>query len=390
MMNDTKRTKEDLIKELEELRQLASRPQQILEGVLIIDFAGNVLYCNESALKMFGFEKPEDSIGKNVYDFLNPKYREMIAENMAKVFKGEGAFLAPYQVKTRYGKEFWIESLGQRITYQDKPAELVVIRDITERKKVEMALRKSRCELEVKVEERTKELSKSNKRLRKEISEHKKTEKKLKENLEITRRILQEVVGALASAVEAKDPHTAGHQKRVAELASMIAKELGLSEEQVNVVYFASIIHDIGKIHIPAEILTKPGRLSEIELSLIRSHTKFGYEILKDIEFPWPIAQIVYQHHEKMDGSGYPVGLSGNDIIFEARIVLVADVVEAISNYRPYRPALGVEVALNEISKNKGILYDPDVVKACLKVFRKKKFKFSQDTERIKKPFPLV
>jgi len=389
-MNDTKRTKEDLIKELEELRQLASRPQQILEGVLIIDFAGNVLYCNESALKMFGFEKPEDSIGKNVYDFLNPKYREMIAENMAKVFKGEGAFLAPYQVKTRYGKEFWIESLGQRITYQDKPAELVVIRDITERKKVEMALRKSRGELEVKVEERTKELSKSNKRLRKEISEHKKTEKKLKENLEITRRILQEVVGALASAVEAKDPHTAGHQKRVAELASMIAKELGLSEEQVNVVYFASIIHDIGKIHIPAEILTKPGRLSEIELSLIRSHTKFGYEILKDIEFPWPIAQIVYQHHEKMDGSGYPVGLSGNDIIFEARIVLVADVVEAISNYRPYRPALGVEVALNEISKNKGILYDPDVVKACLKVFRKKKFKFSQDTERIKKPFPLV
>ncbi len=139
----------------------------------------------------------------------------------------------------------------------------------------------------------------------------------------------------------------------------------------------AGVIHDLGKISVPSEILSKPGKLTEIEFSLIKTHPQVGFDILKEIEFPWPIAQIVYQHHEKMDGSGYPQGLSGEKILLEARIMCAADVVEAMASHRPYRPALGIDVALEEIKKNKGKLYDPDVADACLNLFTENKFKFT-------------
>jgi putative nucleotidyltransferase with HDIG domain len=178
----------------------------------------------------------------------------------------------------------------------------------------------------------------------------------------------------MVSAVETRDPYTAGHQIRSANLARTIATEMGLSQEKIEGIRMAGSIHDIGKLSIPAEILSKPTKLSEIEFSLIKEHARQGYEMLKNVESPWPLAEIVYQHHERMDGSGYPRNLKGNDILIEARILNVADVVEAMASHRPYRPALGIDAALEEIEKNRGILYDKTVVDVCLTLFRKKGF----------------
>ena len=194
-------------------------------------------------------------------------------------------------------------------------------------------------------------------------------------HMEKLRKSLEDALQAIAATVEMRDPYTAGHQRRVAHLAVATARELGLSEEQVHGVHLSAIVHDIGKIHIPSELLSKPGRLSEIEYSLIKVHPEAGYEILKEIDFPWPIALAVLQHHERMDGSGYPQGLMDKDIILESRILSVADVVEAISSHRPYRAGLGIEAALEELEKNRGILYDPVVADACIRLFREKGFR---------------
>ncbi len=190
------------------------------------------------------------------------------------------------------------------------------------------------------------------------------------------RKGLVGTVQAIASMVEMRDPYTAGHQRRVADLAAAIAVAMGLPEERVRGLHLAGTIHDLGKIQTPAEILSKPGKLSASEFSLIKDHPQNGYEILKDIEFPWPIAQMVWQHHEKLDGSGYPQGLKGNEILLEAKIMTVADVVEAMSSHRPYRPGLGIETALAEITKGRGTHYDPDAVDACIKLFKEAGFVF--------------
>ena len=187
---------------------------------------------------------------------------------------------------------------------------------------------------------------------------------------------LEGTVRAIASIVEMRDPYTAGHQARVADLAAAIARQMGLSDEQVQAIRLASIVHDLGKIKIPAEILSKPGLLSDIEYQLIKTHPQASYDILKDISFPWSIAQMALQHHERVDGSGYPQGLKGEALMLEARILSVADVVEAMSSHRPYRAALGTEAALEEITKHRGIYFDPQVVDACLILFRDKGFAF--------------
>jgi len=210
-----------------------------------------------------------------------------------------------------------------------------------------------------------------------DISERKKAERELQNSMERWRMALEGSIHAMALAVEMRDPYTAGHQQRVADLAGAIAEEMGLAENRIYGLRMGGVIHDIGKIAIPAEILTKPGRLTNTEFDLIKTHSKVGYDILKNIEFPWPIAQIVLQHHERMDRSGYPVGLSGEQILLEAKILGVADVVEAMASHRPYRPALGIEAALEEVSRNRGILYDGEVVDACLKLFREKHFELS-------------
>jgi putative nucleotidyltransferase with HDIG domain/PAS domain S-box-containing protein len=190
------------------------------------------------------------------------------------------------------------------------------------------------------------------------------------------RASLEATVGAIANTVEMRDPYTAGHQQRVAKLAVAIARELRLSEHEVEGIYLAGILHDVGKIDIPAEILNKPGKLTPLQYQLIQTHAQSGYDIVKGVDFPWPIAQMVLQHHERLDGSGYPQGLKGEQIIPEARIIAVADVVEGMMSHRPYRPMLGIEAALAEIEKGKGRLFDPATVDACIALFRERRFDF--------------
>jgi len=187
---------------------------------------------------------------------------------------------------------------------------------------------------------------------------------------------LEDTVRAIATIAEMRDPYTSGHQTRVADLAAAIARQMGLPEEQVHGIHLAGVVHDLGKIRIPAEILSKLGKISDIERSLIKVHPQAGYDVLQGIDFPWPIAQMVLQHHERLDGSGYPQGLKGDQIIIGARILAVADVVEAMSSHRPYRPGLGIEAALDEITKQRGAYYDSRAVDACLALFREQGYSF--------------
>jgi len=231
---------------------------------------------------------------------------------------------------------------------------MISVANALHRRQLEIDNRVYRESLEKKVADRTSELRDSMQRLRK---------------------ALEGSIHAMALTVETRDPYTAGHQQRVADLAFAIGKELRLSDDRVQGISMAGVIHDLGKISIPAEILSKPGKITKIEFDLIKTHPRVGYDILKSIEFPWPIAQIVLQHHERIDGSGYPSGLRGEEILLEARILGVADVVEAMASHRPYRPALGIDKALEEISEKKGTLYDPDVVDVTLRLFNEKGFK---------------
>jgi putative nucleotidyltransferase with HDIG domain len=199
-----------------------------------------------------------------------------------------------------------------RIDYDGKPADMAIVRDITERKAAE--------------------------------EERQQSTKKLLQ-------ALREAIEAVAMTVEIRDPYTSGHQKRVTDLAASIAREMELTDDEIEAVQMSAVVHDIGKLYVPAELLAKPGILNEVELSMIKLHAQAGYDILKTVEFPWPIAQIVLQHHERLDGSGYPKGLKENEILLEAKILAVADVVESIASFRPYRPALGLDAALEEISR---------------------------------------
>ncbi len=218
-----------------------------------------------------------------------------------------------------------------------KPNELVInVTNALHRRDLEIQNRLYQENLEKMVQERTEEL---------------------RATLNDLRKAMQGIIHVMVLTIESRDPYTAGHQQRVTLLASALAQEMGLSEKEVEGVKMASLIHDIGKISVPSEILSKPGKLTEIEFCLVKTHPQSGYEILKNITLPWPIAQIVLQHHERLDGSGYPLGLKDKEILLEAKIIGVADVVEAMASHRPYRPALGIEKALEEISQKKGLLY---------------------------------
>jgi PAS domain S-box-containing protein len=208
-----------------------------------------------------------------------------------------------------------------------------------------------------------------------DVTKYRQAEKQIEQSFKKLQKSMADTIKAMSMIVETRDPYTAGHQEKVSKLAVTIANELHLSEEQIAGIQMAGSIHDIGKMSVPAEILSKPGRLSDIELRLIKVHPESGYEILKDIEFSLPVAEIVLQHHERIDGSGYPKGLKGEEILIEARILAVADVMDAIASHRPYRTALGIDAALEEIEKNSGIFYDAAVADVCLKLFREKGFK---------------
>ncbi|HET58238.1 MAG TPA: response regulator [Deltaproteobacteria bacterium] len=226
--------------------------------------------------------------------------------------------------------------------------------ELLARVRTHLELKRLRANLEAAVASRTEELLSSFDRMRK---------------------VLGAIIHAMAVAVETRDPYTAGHQRKVSDLARSIGSEMKLDEDVVDGLRMAAAIHDIGKISVPAEILSKPGKLTNLEFSLIQSHPETGYEILKDIDFPWPIARIVLEHHERINGSGYPNGTPGDKLLTESKILAVADVVESMASHRPYRPSLGINAALEEISKNSGILYDGEVVKACLRLFNERGYR---------------
>jgi len=238
---------------------------------------------------------------------------------------------------------------------------LINITNALRRRNLEIQTRLHRENLEQMVQQRTAEL--------------KERETTLQHTVQNLQRFTEGIIQAMALTVETRDPYTAGHQRRVADLAYAIAVEMGLTEVKIEGVRMSGVIHDLGKISVPAEILSKTGRITKAEYMIIKTHPQVGYDILKDIEFPWPVGQIVLQHHERMDGSGYPDALSGKDILIEARIMAVADVLEAMASHRPYRPALGIDIALEEIAKNKGVFYDTEVAEACLRIFSEKQFK---------------
>jgi HD-GYP domain-containing protein (c-di-GMP phosphodiesterase class II) len=280
-----------------------------------------------------------------------------------------------------------LEKLDQHLTFSDrllflqKPfhsQEIVQFAIALSAKwQAEQQVRTLNASLEGQVAKRTAELVRSNAQLQREAQLRKRVQHQLQESLENLKRIIGGTVLAIARTVEQRDPYTSGHQHRVAELCKAIGLELGLSEDRIEGLFIASAIHDIGKVSLPAEILSKPSQLNSIEISLIQGHAQSGFDILKSVDFPWPVAQIVLQHHERLDGSGYPQGLAGDDILLEARIVGVADVVETMSSHRPYRPSRGLDSALEEISTHRGILYDRDAVDACLTLMQEGRFAFT-------------
>ncbi len=307
-------------------------------GMSLIDIDGRYEYVNPAFVKIFGYDLSDIPTGKEWFRmaYPDPVYRrEVIADWKEDLSSYPNLEIRPriYEVRCKGGA---FRTIMFRPVTLPSGKQLIIYEDITERKQAE---------------------------------------KQLQDTLESLRKAVGATMQVMVAAVETRDPYTSGHQKRSADLARAIAAEMGLPPEKIEGIRMAGSIHDIGKLSIPAEILSKPTKLSEIEFSLIKEHAKKGYEMLKDVESPWPLAEIVHQHHERMDGSGYPRNLKGDDILIEARILSVADVVEAMASHRPYRPGLGVDAALNEIEKNRGIFYDNAVADACLRLFREKGFK---------------
>ncbi len=267
-----------------------------------------------------------------------------------------------------------MESLNKTLESRALARSSDLEREIAERRRIEKELRLAKNELENRVVKRTEQLSVANDELHGKVLETRRAEDQLQNTLERLEKALEGTVRAMSLTIEMRDLYTAGHQRRVSDLAVAVAQEMLLPWDQIEGIRLAGVIHDIGKIAMPAEILTKPTRLTRTEFQLIKDHPRIGYDILKSIEFPWPVAHIILQHHERMDGSGYPDGLVGDAILLEARILAVADVVEALSSHRPYRPAFGLKKALEEVRRGRGIRYDMRVVDACLKLFKEGRY----------------
>lgn len=250
------------------------------------------------------------------------------------------------------------------VDYVVKPFQL---EEVLARVKTHLLLSQTRSQLQIAYEEMEQRVEKRTKELLAAREQQFQSAQKL-------RRSLEQTIAAIARALEKRDPYTAGHQKNVSLLATAMAEKLGLSSQQIEGIRLGGLIHDIGKIAVPAEILNRPGALNPIEFDLIRTHPEVGYEIVKDIDFPWPVAEMVYQHHERIDGSGYPNGLKEDDILIESQIIAVADVVEAMSSHRPYRPALGIQTALNELKKYANSFYRSELVDVVVTLFSEDQF----------------
>jgi len=330
----------------EKLRHEEQRFQAFVEHssdiIALINLEGIITYINPAVEKVLGF-KPEERIGAKGFELVHPDDMKFLADSFNTLAGDTNAPIIQREMRLRHKNGSWrtVEGVGSNLIHNNVVEGVIVnYRDITERKQ---------------------------------------RDEELQRTLDSLRKAIGTTIQVMASAVEMRDPYTAGHQKKSADLARALATEMGLPKDRIDGIRMAGIIHDIGKLSIPAEILSKPANMTEIEFSMIKEHSRSGYEMLKDVESPWPLAEIVYQHHERLNGTGYPRNLKGDEILMESRILAVADVVEAMASYRPYRPALGIEAALEEIEKNKGILYDDDVAYACLRLFREKGYQLLLD-----------
>ncbi len=330
---DVTRAKNDAEQQTEQLRaserKYLSLIQYSSDGIFVLDMKTHViLEANEQFLQMSGYSATE--IKQIKLDDIVVNSELSVAENISRALRQTGAVIGVRRYRRKDGSV--LESEASLVVIDDAPAQvcLVTVRDVTEKLATELYLQQSLTKL---------------------------------------RETLQETVNALMTVAEKKDPYTAGHHQRVARLAGAIAAEMGLKPQQIDALLIAGRLHDIGKINIPTDILNKPGKLTKIEMSIIKTHPQVSYEIIQKIPFEGPVATIVAQHHEKLDGSGYPQGLQGDNILLEAKILCVADVVEAMASHRPYRPAVGLPQALAEINENKGKLYDSVVVDVCLHLF---------------------
>ena len=336
----------------EDMRKVAGQLESIMNLAPVIiaraDLKMNVQYVNRKFEEVTGYSADE-IVGKYWPSLggVGVKDTRVMLRRVVQRLMGRPSRPLQVKIQRKDGKWIYVLGIGDLIRENGRPVGVhVIAQDVTDRILAEKEARRSAIRLQ---------------------------------------KALEGIIQAMAVTVEMRDPYTAGHQRRVATLAHAIAKEIGLPKDRIIGIELAGLIHDLGKIRVPSEILTYPDTLSEAEFNIIRAHPEAGYDILKNIDFPWPVAQVVLQHHERMNGSGYPKGLSGEEIMLEARIIAVADVVEAIASHRPYRQALGIDKALQEISDNKGILYDPLVVDTCLTLFKKKQFKFDPVSAGIRK-----
>ena len=306
-------------------------------GVRISTLAGETIYANRTILDIYGYESIEELKKTPIQDRYTPESYSAWQVRKQKRLCGEfGPSEYEITIRRKDGGIRHLYAFRKELLWNGQQQSQIIYQDITDRKLAE---------------------------------------EKLQHTLDSLKKAVGTTIQVLVSALESRDPYTAGHQLRVADLACAIAREMGLAQDKIEGIRMSGVIHDIGKLSIPAEILTKPSKLTNLEFSLIKEHPKSGYEMLRHVESPWPLAQIVHQHHERLDGTGYPNKLSNGDILVEARIMAVADVVEAMASHRPYRASLGIQAALEEIEKNKGVLYDGHAADACLRLFREKNYR---------------
>lgn len=340
-ITDRKEAQDALRESENKYRILADNANDV---IFVLDMDLKYTYISPSVKFLRGYN-PEEVVTQSVLETLTPASRQHARETLAEVMEREKAG------KRELSRTLQLETTKKDGTLVTTEVKLSFIRD--EHQEPVGILGVTR-----------------------DISERIEAEERLKDTLKLLRKAVGATIQVMGTAVESRDPYTAGHQRRSADLARTIATDMGLPREQIDAVRMAGSIHDIGKLFIPAELLAKPTKLTDTEFSLIKQHPQKGYDMLKNVESPWPLAEIVYQHHERMDGSGYPRQLKGNEILIEARVLAVADVVEAMASHRPYRPSLGPEAALDEIISNRGTRYDADVVDACIRLFRMKGYRF--------------
>ncbi len=342
-ITDRKKVQEALRESESKYRLLADNVNDV---IFVLDMDMHYSYVSPSIKILRGYE-PKDVWNQSAFETLTPSSLEAAMKTLAEVMElektnhNELSRTLQLEMVRKDGTTVWTEVKLSFI--RDENQQLVGILGVT-----------------------------------RDISERKKAEEQLQHTLNTLREAVSTTIRVMISAMETRDPYTAGHQIRSADLSRAIATEMGFSPDRVEGIRMAASIHDIGKLSVPAEILSKPTKLSDLEFSLIKEHSRSGYEILRNVESPWPLAEISYQHHERMDGSGYPRNLKEEEIIMEARILAVADVVEAMTSHRPYRRGLGIDLALDEIEQNRGILYDRTAATACLRLFREKGFQFKE------------